>query len=338
MTTAANSILYPTLLDAAKSKNPDGTPAKIIEALTPRTPSLQYIPFREGNLENGHVTTTRTALPSMSSNWRAINEGIGIGKTTEAQATEACGMLESLSPVDAKLVEMNGPAFRQSRDVGHMLGMRKEIATGVFYHSTLATPKKFMGLAPRLNSTTGVAGGQIVQADSGASGSDQTSIWGVCWGESVYGIYPKGSHAGIKQEDLGRMLWDAADSTAAAPKKFLAYVSHFSWDIGLVVEDFRQLVRICNIDTSALVSDAASGADLFEAIIKAFYKVEDPLAGRFAWHCNRTVAMWLDLQARRGIANSTLSYVNIDGKQILHLKGYPVCVEDSITDAEDVVS
>ena len=62
-----------------------------------------------------------------------------------------------------------------------------------------------------------------MKCDSGASGNDQTSIWLICWGpQTAFGIFPKGSQAGIKFKDLGTQLWD--DGTG---KKFEAYVS--SW-------------------------------------------------------------------------------------------------------------
>ena len=39
-----------------------------------------------------------------------------------------------------------------------------------------------------------------------------------------------------------------------------AYRTHYTWDSGLTVRDWRYVVRVANIDKSALTVDASSGA------------------------------------------------------------------------------
>lgn len=339
MTTAALSTTMPTLLDAIKRKNPDGTEAKIIELLKARDPMLEDMVVLECNGDDGHLLTQRTSLPSITAaNWRAINQGVPIAKSTTGQLTEVCGCLETYSAIDKALVDRNGPGFRLSEDAGHLMALKNEINTGLVYHSTLSAPRKFMGLAPRYAATTGTAGSQIILADSGASGNDQTSVWGVVWGDGSVNVrYPKGTSGGVTHEDKGQMTWDATDSTLAVRKVFEAYVSHFKWELGLVVEDWRQAVRVGNIDTSALVSDAASGADVIESMIRAYHKLFAPSAGRLAWYCNRTVGTYLHLQALNKTSN-TLTIENVGGKPVTFFLGAPVRETDAITDTESVLS
>jgi len=70
----------------------------------------------------------------------------------------------------------------------------------------------------------------------------------------------------------------------------------FDWDIGLVVRDWRQVVRVGNIDLSALSSTAD---DLVPKMIEAWYRLHDPKAGRVGVFMNRRIAMYLHLQARK---------------------------------------
>lgn len=320
-----------TLLDIAKRKDPNGAIANIVEALSQRNAFVETALWKEGNLETGHVFTTRTGLPSIG--WRRFNEGITAGKSRTDQITETCGMMAGLSKVDVSLANIGGNpmAVRASEDKGFIQGFNKEMETGFVYHSTASTPEKINGFSPRLDSTSDPYGSQIVLADASPSGSDQTSIWGVVWGEdSVFGIYPRGTTAGLKGKDLGEEL--VSDGNGG---EYLAYRMWWEWYTGLCVKDGRQLVRVANIDTSAL---AATGDNIIPAMIKAYHKLENPRAGKLVWYCNRTAATYLDLQARENTKNSTLSIEKFDGREVLMFRGAPVMTTDGITNTEAVIS
>lgn len=334
-TTTALSVGLPTLLDLMKQKNPDGSDAQIVELLTQRCPMLEDMGFQECNGLTGHVVTSRTALPSV--NWVRLNEGVGPTKGKTAQVTETCGRMMSYSVVDAELVRLNGAGFRVNEDAAHLQSMTHDLQDAVIYHSTETAPEQIQGFACRYDATstaTCAAGNQIVLADSGASGTDSTSIWGITWGpKGAYGIFPKGTSGGFEGQDRGLVDWDDTSGTEASPKKFPAYVKNFQWRFGLAVEDWQQCVRIANIDTSALTADAATGSDLIDCIIKAFYKVRNPEAGRFVWYANRTVLSYLHRQAVNK-ANSTLTVDNVAGKPIVSILGFPIKRVDALTDAE----
>lgn len=303
MTTAALSTTNLTLMDRVKRSRPDGSiDTMIVEQLTKRSPLLKDAVFKEGNLPTGHVFTSRTALPSIG--WARFNAGVAASKSLTGQFTETTGMLKGWSVVDANLAALNGDAaaFRASEDDAFVQAMNNEVETGFFYHSSKTAPEKFNGLAPRLNATTDPAGGQIVLADSGASGSDQASIWLVGWGDkSVYGITPKGMPSGLVTEDYGKRPWlDGSNNP------FSAYVTEWSWHVGLCVEDWRYVVRIGNVDTSALTSDGATGAKLIDSMVRAYHLIFDPGSVRLAWYCNRTVATFLHLQKYYAVKSSTL--------------------------------
>lgn len=321
----------PTLLDQMQGLDPDGAVAQVVEALTKRNPVLEDMVVLEGNLTTGHRVTTRTGLPSVG--WRRYNEGVAISKSRKGQYDEAAGQCEGMSAVDVKQARLGGneAAFRASEDLAFVQAMNNEISTGIFYHSTKTAPEKFMGLSPRLDATTNPWAGQIISLDADDAVNDNTSIWLVCWGpDSVFGIYPKGSQGGIEHDDMGKQLWDDGSG-----KRFRAWVTHWSWDFGLVVKDARQLARVANIDTSNL---AANADTLVDAMISAYYRIYDPNIGRLAWYCNRKIAEFLHRQARSATKNATLSIEEIEGKPVTRVMGAPVRVTDVITNTEAQVA
>lgn len=320
-----------SLLDYAKRLDPNGAIADVVEMLSQSNAILQDAVFKEGNLPTGHVFTSRTGLPSIG--WRRFNEGVAASKSKTDQITESCGMCEGNSVVDVKLANLGGNAgaFRASEDKSFVAAFNKEMETGMFYHSTKTAPEKFMGLSPRLDATTNAGGSQIIKCDASASGSDQTSMWLVCWGDdSVFGIFPKGSKAGLAAYDYGIQPWKDANNNP-----YQAFVTNWSWQVGLVVKDWRQLVRIANIDTGNLSGTADT---LIPSAVKAYHQIQDPTKGRMAWYCNRTVGTYLHLQALNNTKQSTLSIEDIAGKPVLKLLGYPVRTSDALLNTEAVIS
>jgi len=321
-----------TLLDLIKAQDPNGAIAKLVELMTMRTPLLEYLAFKEGNLDTGEQVSTRTGLPSIA--WRKFNEGVDASKSRRDVFTETCGMLSGRSEVDVELANVGGnaPAYRASEDQGFFNAFKNEIENGLIYHSTKANPEKFMGLAPRFDATANPGGGQILLHDGSASGADQTSIWLAVTGpESVYGIFPKGSKGGISYADMGVQY-----TTDANGKKFRAYCGDWTWKMGLVVKDYRQVCRIANVDTGNL---AATGSALIQSIVRAQEeKIYDASAGQPIIVVNRRVASYLRLQALDQSKNGTLTIETVAGKPILMLGGWPVLRTDAILNTESVVS
>lgn len=316
-----------SLLDLVKRTDPNGAAALVVELLQQQNAMLADAVFREGNLTTGDRVTSRTGLPAVG--WRRMNEGIAPSKSRTDQWDEACGQMEGWSALDVELANLGGnaPAYRAGEDRSFLSSMSNEAETGFFYHSTKTAPEKFMGLAPRFDATANPGGAQIIKHDASASGSDQTSIWLVRWGDdSVYGIYPKGSVGGIVPHDMGEQVWD--DGTG---KKYRAYVTSWNWKLGLVVKDWRYVVRIANIDWTNL---AATGATLIQSMIKAYHQLYSTKGGRMAWYTNRQIGTYLHLQALDSVKNSTLTIENIGGQPVVHFLGIPVRTSDAILNTE----
>lgn len=331
MATTAVGDGLPTLLDIAKMLDPDGMQANVIDAMTKKSPFLQSAVWMEGNLPTGHLITTQSALPSLA--WRKKNEGVPRSKGRTDQVTETCGQLAGASELDVDLVRLNGgAAYRQRKDKAFISAYHNQLEQAVFYSDTASTPEQIQGLAPRLNSLSGAYGGQAVSSQISSSGSDQTSIWFVVWGtETVSCIYPKGMPMGLQIDDLGKQR--IADENG---NYFTGYVTDFKWDIGIAVHDARYLVRLCNIDTSAIVK---TGKLLIEDMIDAWWGVNDWNGGRGAIYANRTICKYLDQQATSTISSAgPLTVQNVNGTPVTHFRGIPIHMTDGILDTEAVVS
>jgi hypothetical protein len=334
---------FPTLLDVARVLDPDGKISTIAEVLQEYNDILDDIPWIEGNLPTGHVSTVRTSKPAGT--WRQLNEGIEASKATTGQVTNTCGMLESLSHIDKDLAMLNGntEAFRFSQDKGHMEGLSDTLADTLIYGNVSVNPERFDGLAPRYFSlgSTWTTSTQMISALG--SGSDNTSIYLVNWSPGkCYGIYPKGSQAGLQHMDDGLLTISDPNNSG----KFLkVYQSHFQWKCGIAIDDYRSVVRICNIDISNLetASDTSdSSANIIKYMCQAIEKLPPDMNGRPVFYMNNRVRsmlavklldksnIWLSMDE---VKNTPL----VRGKT-LHFMGIPCRRIDSILNTETEIA
>jgi hypothetical protein len=288
-----------TLADWAKRTDPEGRVPVIAELLSQSNEILEDCVFKEGNLPTGERVVIRTGLPAVY--WRALNQGIPNSKSQTAQVDEACGILEARSEVDKDLALLNGNTaqFRLSEDVAFLEAMNQTQATTMFYGNPAIEPKSFLGLAARYSAAPGSSGiGQNI-IEGGGTGSDNTSVYLVVWGDNtVYCPFPKGSTAGLMHEDLG----EQTVYTDSGANRMQAYATRYQWKNGLVVKDWRYVVRIANIDASdmsnASGTQASSAAtQLIKLMTRALYRIPNMAMGRAAFYMNRTVHGGLSIQA-----------------------------------------
>lgn len=333
MTTLAAT--HPTLLDVAKRLDPNGKVDKIVELLSQTNEVLEDMVWVEGNLPTGHRTTIRTGLPAPT--WRKMYGGVQPTKSTTIQVTEGCGMLEAYAEIDKALADLsnNKDAFRLSEERGHIEGLNQEFSQTLFYGNEGTEPEAFTGFSPRYNLLSAENGGNVVNSGSAPDSTDNTSMWLVVWGpNTVHGIYPKGSKAGIQMEDKGQVTIENIDGAGG---RMEAYRSHYRWDCGLSVRDWRYVVRI-NIDQETLVKDAATGDDLTDLMAQAIELIPSLSMGRPVFYANRKIKSFLRRQITNKIKNSTLSMDNIAGKHVLSFDGIPVKRVDSLLNTETGVS
>ena len=325
----------PTLLDLAKRATPDGSiDTQIVELLHNMHEINDDVVWVEGNLPTGHRTTLRTSLPTAS--YRRFNEGVATGKSTTAQIEETCAMMEAYSEVDVRLKALygaGGGAWRASEDTAWLEAMNQQWASDLFLASKATDPDKFDGFYARYNdvnygeSSSGAKDGAVV--DGGGTGSDNTSMWLIGWGtNTVHGIVPKGTTAGLKMENLGEDT-----KVDANGKMYQVERTHITWDVGLCIRDWRYVTRIANLDVSTM--QAVSGhPELFRLAARAVDRIPNVRgAARFAWYCNRPVKSFLsDLATSK--ASNQLTRETVENRPVTFLMGYPIRTVDALGIAE----
>lgn len=322
----------PTLIDVARRTDKDGKIAAVVEILTETNEVLEDMSWVEGNLPTGHRTTVRSGLPTPT--WRLLNYGVQPTKSRSVQVTDSVGMLEAYSEVDKALADLNGNSseFRLSEDRGHIEGMNQNFADTLFYGNTNTNPERFMGLAPRYNSSAAENTANLILG--GGAAADNTSVWLVCWGDNTaHGIYPKGSMAGLSVNDKGQVTIENADGVNG---RMEGYRTHIKWDCGFTLRDWRYVVRIANIKVSTLTKNAATGADLIDLMSQAIEVMPQARMGRPVFYCNRTIKSFL----RRQIALRVVSNLNLDnvaGKSVMSFDGIPVKRCDALLNTEATV-
>lgn len=319
-----------TLNDWAKRLDPDGKIPAIVELLAQSNELLDDMMWKEGNLPTGHRTTIRTGLPVVY--WRMLNQGVPPSKSTTAQIDEQAGMLEAWSEVDKDLILLNGNAssFRLSEAKAFLEAMNQEMASTLIYGNGGLAPEEFTGLAPRYSAISGASNADNI-IDAGGTGSDNTSVWVVAWGEdTVHGIFPKGSQAGLIHEDFGEVTVEVTAGVAGS--RMRALQERYQWKSGLVVKDWRYVVRICNIDTSDLTGTTPT--DLTDHLEQADEIIPNRLGNRVIY-MNRRVSRYLRKQARVDVASGGgITFENFQGRPVLMFGSTPIRKIDAILNTE----
>jgi hypothetical protein len=117
-----------------------------------------------------------------------------------------------------------------------------------------------------------------------------------------------------------------------------AYRTHYRWDMGLCVRDWRYVVRV-NIDTEDLTKGAASGPDLVDLMSQAVELIPNINAGRAVFYANRTIRGFIRRQIMNKTVNSTLSIEQITrpGGALVRVPmfdGIPIRRCDALTNTE----
>jgi len=285
-----------TLIDIARSFGPDGKVAVVAELLNQSNEIIRFMPFIEGNLPTGHKGVVRTGLPTVQ--LRSFYRGVKVSKSGRSTVEDVCAMAEGRNEIDKDLADLNGntAAFRLSEGLAFVEAMNQTFAQQMLYGDTSSNPDGVLGLTPRYNSLSATSGANII--DAGGTGSDNTSVWLVVGGENtITGIYPKGSQAGLQQQDLGEI--DAFDENN---DRFRAYGEIWKWKFGLHVKDWRYAVRIANIDVSDLVGQTGTQAVtastwINKLMIKALARIPSMGMGTPFFMASRTVKEMLSIGA-----------------------------------------
>lgn len=333
-----------TISEVANGKHGKGI-GKMAEVLVKQNAMLQDCPYQEANMGTYHEEEIRTVLPKVY--YVKANQGTPASKSKSEMRTFTTAHFESRSQIDYRVAARGGSqniAYNRWKQAsGHIQAMALEHADLFLYGSPIADHRKVAGLADiysTLNTAVSETAKQVI--DGKGVGSDNTSIWLICWGEdAIFGIYPAGSKAGLERIDRspgGKTIQIQALDELGNASHFYGFEEDFSIDHGLVVKDYRQASRFANIDISDLVANAGAQANLIKGMIKQTYVIDNLDKGTPVFYCNRTIEGHLHLQALDAVGNGNqLSFETVAGKRILFLLDIPVRRMDSILNTEAAV-
>lgn len=322
---------FPNLVNVATRLDPNGQVSEVANVLSKKLALLDDIPWLEGNLPTGHrITQAVNALPS--GGWRKLNAGIAASKGETSQYDETCGILQSESRIDVDVAKLNGnaAAYRASEDKLFIEGLGQQFATALFYESVSTNPERIHGLSPRYPATSGYTSSAYTirgtnTAQSGGT-ADNLSVWLINWEpRKVYGIYPKGSQAGLVREDKGEVyVTDPNDSA----KQLWAYLTKYQWKCGIAVEDYRYAMRM-QWDPSDSTNYGATTKNFIADMQKMLNLIYE-VGPNARFYMNRTSKNRLDTELAISAQANLLEYVEAGGMRIPAFMGVPIRVTDAL--------
>lgn len=331
---AVSTITNPTLAEMARSVDPGWKEVlPVIELLSLRHGLMSAIGFDQANGAVSHRTQVRTGLPTPT--WRMFNRGVPATNDQTANVTFSVALLKDVVEVDAELLKIapNKERYMLQRAAAHLEGMAQEWSSTAFY-GTAATPEEFVGLASMYSDTTANNGRNVLDA-GGIDASDNTSIYLINSGPTVFGTYPMGTPAGISRSGGGE-VW--SESLGGSGLRGFVWREEYTLGGGLVVEDWRDVVRIGSIDVSAMVAQSGDANLNYWTTKAAARMISRPTYNRF-WVMNATTFEYLVHQRNdRQVAGGGVQVSSVDGVGMsMSLHGYPVVIDDNILNTEAAV-
>lgn len=325
-----------SLKDIAAQKNPDGSLADVAEILMQANSIVNDMEWYEGNMDVGERLTVRKTLGSPK--WKRYNEHVKPSVSRTSQVDEVTGHLEDWSEVDCDLADKAGNRgeFLLREAKPKMQAMSDEMARTIIYGSLSDDPKTFNGFMTRLSTINEeyMNGEPVVLDAGGTNGGGLASMLLVGWSNATaYGIYPKGSQAGLNFEDKGKVTSQNDDG-------FLdVYRSKFSWDAGLAVKDYRYILRVANIDVASLLDltpETAKTSPLYMNFMQAVGMIPNPQTVRLTCYVPRQV--WIALsKVAAATGNRPVNQSITEAGFVTNVLGVPVKLQDTMLVTESQV-
>jgi hypothetical protein len=132
--------------------------------------------------------------------------------------------------------------------------------------------------------------------------------------------------------DKGQVTVENVDGNGG---RMEAYRTHYRWDAGLSIRDWRYFVRICNIDVSDL-NTVSNTQKLITWMIQASERIPSFGKGRACFYVNRNIREKLRLGILDKIS-SNLTWETVEGKRVMTFDDIPVRRTDALVNNESRV-
>jgi hypothetical protein len=343
---------YSTLLDIVQNYTSADAAARFVlpkRILDRMTPLVKMLPMKPSNNILSNIAVRTDSLPVAST--RTFNQGIQPTAAKNAPISDPIALFEDYSEVDKDLWELqNDPnAWRADQDMNHVEGLFQLMESTLIYGSLSQNAGAFNGLATRFNNKESYPNGDQswvpnVWDGGGSSVTNVTSAWMIEFGDdSVYGIYPPNTPAGLSIRDLGEVTKELATGTASTGLNYLYQVLRtlLRWYMGIQIADERCVQRIANINPTALSSPGTFDENIF---IQA--KNWLPRAGEAPGTVilvNRNLKTQIDIRAVSQKINTYFTppsdnSMDVFGKAVTKFQNIPIYVAEKILSTETAIT
>jgi len=350
MATDVSQLGYSTFNDIVANYSSTDAGARFVlpkRVLDRMTPLVRMLPLKASNNIMSNIAVRNDSLPIAST--RRWNEGIKATAAHNTPLNDPIMLLEDYGEVDKKLwsIQNDPNAWRADQDMSHIEGLFQLVESILFYGNQGLNPGVINGLTTRFNNLESYPNGdQTWQPNvwnGGASSGNTTSAWMIEFGDdSIYGIYPPNSPAGLRVEDLGESTKELASGTAAVGANYLYQVlrTHFEWMLGIQIPDERAVQRICNINPAVLSSNNFDENIFIEAKNWLPRAGEAPGTVIFV---NRALKTQIDIRAVSQKINTYFTppsdnSMDVFGKAVTKFQNIPIYVAEKLLSTETVVS
>lgn len=318
-------------------------PARVLDRMTPL---VRLLPMKPSNNILSNVAVRNDSLPVASN--RRFNEGIKATSAKNVAINDPIALFEDRSEVDYELwrIQNDPNAWRADQDMSHVEGLFQLLESTLFYGSLATNVGGFNGLATRFNNLTSLPNGDAQWKpnvwDGGQETGSVTSAWIIEFGEeSIYGIYPPNTPAGLSLRDLGEYTkqTSVANTSTSDTYKYQVLGTILNWYMGLQIRDERAVQRVANINPTALASGGFDENIFIEAINMLPRQGDAPGTVILV---NRLLKTQMDIRA---VSQKTNAYYTQDstsgdiwGRRVTRFQGIPVLVAEKILSTESVVT
>lgn len=350
MATDVSQLGYSTFTDIVNNYSSTDAGAKFVlpaRVLDRMTPLIKMLPMKASNNIMSNIAVRTDSLPVAST--RLWNQGIQPTSSKNTPLNDPIMMFEDYSEVDKDLWEIqNSPnEWRSDQDLNHIQALFQLMESTLFYGSIATNAGQFNGLATRFNNLESYPNGdqswQPNVWNGGLASGNATSAWIIEFSpDSLYGIYPPNTPAGLSVRDLGEVTKETSASTGAGPSLNYLYQvlrTMLRWYMGIQIADERSVQRIANINPTALASSNFDENIFIEA------KNWLPNAGEGPGTVilvNRALKTQIDIRAVSQKINAYTNFnsneTDVFGRSVTKFQNIPIYVAEKILSTEAVVS
>jgi hypothetical protein len=351
MATDIQQLPYQTFTDIVSVYSSTDAGAKFIlptRVLDRMTPLVKMIPMVSSNNILSNIAVRTDSLPVAST--RRWNEGIKATASKNAPINDPIALFEDYSEVDFDLWEIqnNPEMWRAQQDMNHIEGLFQLMESTLLYGSLATNPGSFNGLATRFNNLESYPNGDTSWVpnvwNGGLATGPATSAWMIEFGDdTIYGIYPPNTPAGLSFRDLGEITKELAAATGSVGTNYMYQVLRtlLRWYLGIQIADERCVQRIANINPIGF-----SGPDGFDENIFIQAKNRLPRFGEASGTVilvNRDLKTQIDIRAVSQKINTYFTppsdnSMDVFGKAVTKFQNIPIYVAEKISSLETIVT